>query len=126
MRTWAEQQAYEHTIRLKWLKELQGQDVQCGADLAKIVGIERGQLYKMAKRFGVELPTLGSLHRAERAKAAEMKARKETEQKRFMEERQRRAIAAMQLLKRKRALMKRGYTEQQALRILANELGVAA
>lgn len=126
MRTWSEQQAYEHTIRLEWLKELQSQNVQCGADLAKRVGIERGQLYKMAKRYGIELPTLGSIHRSKRAKAAEMKARKEAEQKRFMEERQRRAIAAMELLKRKRALMKRGYTEQQALRILADELGVAA
>lgn len=209
MRTWAEQQAYEHTIRLEWLKELESQDVQCGADLAALVGMDRGAIYKMAKRFNVTLPTIGSpdfgrrisrgargerqkpvqskpiitfaeqrkrerqarldwlkeiasadvpyasdiakmigmnreqlykmasqyginlpnrlaYYATKRAKAAEAQRLKEAEEQRIMQERQARYIAAMELQKRKRELMKRGYTEQQALKMLADQLGVAA
>jgi hypothetical protein len=121
--TWAEQQEREKQSRREWLENASKLNITA-VELANRLGIERGQLYKMAQKFGIELPSRDNI----KAKKADVEKRrleaKKAEQKRQAMIDRTRDTAARELQRRKSQLMAEGFTEQQALRALAHQLGV--
>lgn len=127
MKTWAAQKDYEWQIRKSWLEEVAAQDISIQA-MADSIGMERGQFHKMCSNFGVEVLTIKRKQAKSEAKrqsdiARNAAARKAERQKQKIME-QTRESAARELQRRKSLLMAEGWSEQQALRALAHQLGV--
>lgn len=128
MRTWKAQKDYEHKIRKAWLQEVASMDASI-QQMADAIGMERGQFHKTCKKYGVEIVTNKQRQaRAESKRQAEIKrnaeAKKAEAQRQSIIDRTR-ETAARELNRRKALLMAEGFTEQQALRALAHQLGVA-
>jgi hypothetical protein len=54
MRTYAEQRQHEHDSRKAWLQELIASGMY-GTDLARVSQMQVGTLYRMCKRYGVDI-----------------------------------------------------------------------
>ena len=100
-RTWAEQKEYERQIRREWLEHVCRTYAKTD-QAARAINLERKALYNQARDYGVKLPS---------ERAAEL-MRDNGELMNV-------------ILQRKSALMAEGYTEEQALRAIAHQMGVS-
>lgn len=124
-RTWAEQQNHETQIRREWLQSVADTGM-CQSEAARYLGIDRSALFRMCQRLGVVID--GAWQKAQaRREAAEAERLAKIEAKREMERRARKVVELRtQVSQRKTALMEEGYTEAQALRAIAHQMGVSA
>ena len=118
-RTWAQQQEYERQAferaRREWMESI-AQSGMCQLEAAQYVSVNPSTLYRMAKRLDINLPTKNQIIRAKKEEAQ-------------MEEwRKKRKIEPIKktIAIKKSALMAEGYTEAQALRAIAHQMGVSA
>lgn len=124
-RTWAEQQEHEKQIRREWLQSIADTGM-CQSEAARYLGMDRSALLRMCQRLGVVIEGARQQARANR-EAAEAERIAKIEAKREMERKARKVVELRaQVLQRKSALMAEGYTEAQALRAIAHQMGVSA
>jgi len=124
-RTWAQQQEYERQVRREWLQSVADTGMS-KSEAARYLGMDRGGLFKMCKKSGVVID--GARRQAQaRREAAEAERIAKIEAKREMERNERKLEELRdQVLQRKSAIMAEGYTEAQALRAIAHQMGVYA
>ena len=124
-RTWAEQQEHEKQIRREWLQSIADTGMS-QSEAARHLGMDRGGLIRMCRQLGVVIDGARRQAQAKR-EAAEAERIAKIEAKREMERKARKMVELRaQVLQRKSALMAEGYTEAQALRAIAHQMGVSA
>jgi hypothetical protein len=116
-RTWSEQQQHEFDVRKGWLEKIARLDMPV-TEMARTIGMDRSQFIKMAEKYGVGL----NAGQAEAQRQRE--AREREEQHRRRAEKEAREKAQRELERRKQRLLKEGYSEKQALRAVAWQMGV--
>lgn len=124
-RTWAQQQEYELQVRREWLQSIADTGMS-QSEAARQLGMDRTVLFRMCQRIGVVIDGAWRQAQAKReAKEAERIAK--IEANREMEREARKLVELRaKILQRKSALMAEGYTEAQALRAIAHQMGVSA
>ena len=124
-RTWAQQQDHEKQVRREWLQSIADTGMS-QSEAARYLGVDRTVLFRMCQRSGVVIDGAWQQARAKR-EAADAERIAKIEAKREMERRARKVVELRaQVLQRKTALMAEGYTEAQALRAIAHQMGVSA
>lgn len=124
-RTWAQQQEHEKQIRREWLQSV-AETGMCQSEAARHLGMDRSVLLRMCQRLNVVIDGAWQQAQAKR-EAAEAERIAKIEAKREMERKARKVVELRaQVLQRKSALMAEGYTEAQALRAIAHQMGVSA
>lgn len=116
VRTWEQQKAYEAASRKRWLESVAAMGVT-KAEAARHAGIERGNFSRMLDHYGVHCPTRKEITQSKRD--AERQEREEAASKARAER-----AARATLARQKAEFLSQGMTEQQALRAIADELGV--
>lgn len=125
LRTWAEQQEYERQVRREWLQSIADTGMS-QSEAARHLGVDRASLLRMCQRSGVVIDGARQQAQAKR-EAAEAERLAKIEAKREMERKARKVVELRaQVSQRKTALMAEGYTEAQALRAIAHQMGVSA
>lgn len=116
-RTWDEQKKYETQVRKRWLESLAAMGVSQAA-VARYAGIERSLLLRTGKKHGVSFQSEKQI--AAQKRREEAKARTEVANRARAEQ-----AARSELARLKSEYLAKGFTEQQAMRAVAHQLGVA-